>query len=203
MSRIVSPSSPGRPLDLGPHDGPDLRVEPRRRLVEEEHARAVHEAHGDVEPPLHAARVGAGQPVGRIGEAEALEQRRPRARLELARRAARGSGPGARGSRARSPRGRRLSAARRRRSRDARGRAPAARRCRRPTPRRASGRESVVRILTAVDFPAPFGPSRAKIDAGLDRERDAVESPHARPGSVLTRSYAVIVMCSCRPSVVW
>ena len=32
------------------------------------------QAHRDVEPPLHAAGVGLDQPVGRVGEAEALER---------------------------------------------------------------------------------------------------------------------------------
>ena len=38
---------------------------------------------------------------------------------------------------------------------------------------------SVVRILTVVDLPAPFGPTRAKIVPGGDGEVEAVERPDA------------------------
>ena len=51
-----------------------LRVEAGGRLVEEQHRRAVDERGGEVEPPAHAARVGADGPVGGVGELEALEQ---------------------------------------------------------------------------------------------------------------------------------
>src|SRR5919198_356700 len=45
------------PADLAPERGAALNVEPRRRLVEEEHRRAVDEREREVEPPLHPARV--------------------------------------------------------------------------------------------------------------------------------------------------
>src|SRR5204863_7458037 len=61
-------------------DRPDLvatpRIETRRRLVEEEHARLGEQAGREVEPPSHAARVRLRGPVGGVGELEALEQLR-------------------------------------------------------------------------------------------------------------------------------
>ena len=69
------------------------RVESRRRLVEEQHARGDDEAERQVEAPAHAARVGA-DALGRgIRQPEALEQLRG-ARL----RAARGTRPESRPS---------------------------------------------------------------------------------------------------------
>ena len=64
----------GQALDLLPHFGAHLGVEAGRRLVQEEHLRPVHERGGDVEPPLHPARVVAGDPLGRFRQAELLEQ---------------------------------------------------------------------------------------------------------------------------------
>ena len=64
----------GEALDLVPHVGPRLGVEAGGRLVEEEHAGAVDEAHGQVETALHAARVRLRGPVGGVDEAEALER---------------------------------------------------------------------------------------------------------------------------------
>ncbi len=60
-------------------------VEPGRRLVQEEHAGLVDERRGEIEPPLHAARVGADPAVGGLGQPDPLEQRlaarrRPRRR---------------------------------------------------------------------------------------------------------------------------
>jgi len=48
----------GELLDGVPHLDPGLRVETGGRLVEEHHRRVAHEAHGDVEPAPHTARVG-------------------------------------------------------------------------------------------------------------------------------------------------
>ena len=42
-------------------------------------------------------------------------------------------------------------------------------------PCRRSGRDSVVRIFTVVDLPAPFGPSSPKIVPGATRQAHAVE----------------------------
>jgi hypothetical protein len=50
-------------------------VEARRRLVEEEHRRLVHEGRAEVEPPPHPAGVGPDAPVSRVGEADTLDQR--------------------------------------------------------------------------------------------------------------------------------
>ena len=60
--------------DLGPERGAGLRVEPGRRLVEEEDARAVDEREREVEAPLHPARVRAHLALGRGLQADALEQ---------------------------------------------------------------------------------------------------------------------------------
>src|SRR5262249_7476386 len=53
-----------QPLDLEPERGAGLRVEPRRRLVEEEDARPGDEAERDVQPAAHPARVAADDAVG-------------------------------------------------------------------------------------------------------------------------------------------
>jgi hypothetical protein len=45
--------------DLLPHLGARLGIEAGGGLIEEQHLRALHEAHGDVELALHAAGVGA------------------------------------------------------------------------------------------------------------------------------------------------
>jgi hypothetical protein len=51
-----------------------LRIEARRRLVEEEDARAVDEGEREVEPSLHPARVPRDLAIGRIDEADAVQQ---------------------------------------------------------------------------------------------------------------------------------
>ena len=60
------------------HDRPDLvaaaRIQARSRLVEEQHLRAGQQARRDVEPATHAAGVGPGRPVGRLGQVEPLQQ---------------------------------------------------------------------------------------------------------------------------------
>ena len=197
MSRIVRPSSSRQPGDLGPHLGAHLRVEPGRRLVEEQHLRAVDEAHRDVEPPLHAARVAArdaarGRRPGRTPRAAGRRARAARAR------AAPAGDPAGRRSRGRSGRRRRPSSARRRRSRAAR-RAGSAhdverrRRCASPP----SARASVVSTFTAVDLPAPLGPSRPKIVPGLHGERQPVERLHVavRLPQVRCLDHQVLLVC--------
>ena len=69
-------------LDRLPHAQPRARVQAGRRLVEEQHRRPGDERGGEVQPPAHAAGVGLGGPLGRLGELEALEQL-VRARLRL------------------------------------------------------------------------------------------------------------------------
>ena len=64
----------GEPLDLLPELRARLGIETGGRFVEEQHLRPVDETERDVEPPLHAARVGLGRPVGRIAQAELLKQ---------------------------------------------------------------------------------------------------------------------------------
>ena len=50
-----------------------LRIDADRRLVEQDEVRAVNERGAEVQPPLHAARVGLDPFVGSIGEAHRLE----------------------------------------------------------------------------------------------------------------------------------
>jgi len=77
---IVGGEQNGQPLlvsealDLLPHLGSDLWVEASSGLVEEEDLRPVNQCGGDVEPALHAARVVAGDSLGRVREPELLEQ---------------------------------------------------------------------------------------------------------------------------------
>ena len=63
-----------KPRDLVPQGRAALRVEPGRRLVEEDDARTVDEGERQVEPPLHPARVRPDLAVGRAGETDAHEQ---------------------------------------------------------------------------------------------------------------------------------
>ena len=64
----------GEPRDLLPQRAAALQVQARRRLVEEQDARAVHERQREVQAALHAARVAADAAVGGFGQADALEQ---------------------------------------------------------------------------------------------------------------------------------
>ena len=63
-------------LDRLPQVEPAARVEPGRRLVEEEHRRARDERGGEVEPAPHAARVRLRHAGAGVAQAEALEQLR-------------------------------------------------------------------------------------------------------------------------------
>ena len=56
------------------HPIPPGAVEARSRFVEKQNRRPGDEAHGDVEPAPHAARVALGDAVGRLGQVEVLEQ---------------------------------------------------------------------------------------------------------------------------------
>src|SRR5204863_1683326 len=62
------------PRDLFPERRPALDVEARRRLVEEENRRPVHERHRQVEPALHPARIAAHLAVGGTGKPDAVEE---------------------------------------------------------------------------------------------------------------------------------
>ena len=70
------------PPDLRPHRGPRLGIESRGRLVEEQHARAVHERGRDIEPAPHASGERADATPGCLGQAELIEQS-PRSRTCL------------------------------------------------------------------------------------------------------------------------
>ena len=151
----------GEPFDLGPHLGPGFRVEPGRGFVEEEHLRAVNQSDRDIQAPGHPAGVGPDQPVGRVGEAEPVEEF---------------AGTGSRGPAAQS-----LDAGGEQQVLAAGGhRIAACLLCDQADlaahlPGVAddvdagyagvaeSGRDKVVRILTVVDLPAPLGPSRPKM----------------------------------------
>ena len=65
----------GEAGDLVPERRPALRVEPGRRLVEEEDPGAVDEGEGEVEAPFHPARVAGDLAVGGVGEPDPLDQR--------------------------------------------------------------------------------------------------------------------------------
>ena len=73
VSSTVVPSATSSSMTL-PEAEARRRVEPGRRLVEEQDRRPVHERGREVEPAAHAARVGLERPVGGVGQAEALEQ---------------------------------------------------------------------------------------------------------------------------------
>ena len=146
--------------DLVPHLGTGLRVEAGGGLVEEEHRRASDETDGDVELAEHAAAVGLGETVGRLGEGEPLEELLRASPGFLAgipwMRAARTtlSRPVIIGAELdfweMSPIERRTAF---------RSRATS---CPATIARPESGSASVERILTVVDLPAPLGPSRPK-----------------------------------------
>ena len=64
----------GELLDGLPHLDARLRVEPGRRLVEEDDRRVPDQAHRDVEAAAHATRIGRHLPRGRVGQREPIEQ---------------------------------------------------------------------------------------------------------------------------------
>ena len=57
-----------------PHPLPRRRVQPRRRLVQEQDRRPRHQRAGQVQPPAHAARVALDHPVGGVGQLELRQQ---------------------------------------------------------------------------------------------------------------------------------
>ena len=79
LLEVVGGQQDGEPLagqagDLLPHVGAGLRVQAGGGLVQEQRPGAVDQPHGHVQLALHATRVGAGLAVGRLGEAEAVQQ---------------------------------------------------------------------------------------------------------------------------------
>ena len=80
LLEVLGGEEDGHPLvagemgDLVPERGPALDVEAGGRLVEEEDPRAVQQREGEVEPALHPAGVAADLPVGRVREADPLDQ---------------------------------------------------------------------------------------------------------------------------------
>jgi hypothetical protein len=60
--------------DRLPHLDAPLRVEPGRRLVEEDHRRIPGQAHRDVETSTHSPGVRRHPPLGSVGEGETLQQ---------------------------------------------------------------------------------------------------------------------------------
>ncbi len=138
-------------------------VEARGRLVEEQHPRLVHQRRGEVEAPLHAARVGADAAVGGRLEVDALQQlvralRRPPPR------ASRAASPAAGSARARSSAGPARPPAGRRRSPGAPCRPRRRRRGRRPGRCRRSG-------AAASSASAPWSSCRPRWGRGRRRSR--------------------------------
>ena len=72
VRKTVTPASRRSSATSSQSVGAALRVEPGRRLVEEEDPRAVHEREREVEAPLHAARVARDLAVGRVDEPDAV-----------------------------------------------------------------------------------------------------------------------------------
>ena len=74
VRKTVTPSSRASRATSSHRSARLCGIEAGRRLVEEQHARAVHEREREVEPALHAAGVAADLAVGRVGQPDALEQ---------------------------------------------------------------------------------------------------------------------------------
>ena len=149
------------------------RVEPQRRLVEEEDRRAVEDAARKVERAAHPARERAHAVATALLEAEkreGLADARRRSRGARGRRAARRTV----GSPPRSGRGRASSPGTPPRSVAARRAAARPRRFRRSRAWPRDGRSSVVSIRIVVVLPAPFGPRNPKNSPG--RTSRSIES---------------------------
>ena len=65
---------PDQLADDVPHAQPAARVEPGRRLVQEQHGGSGHQRPGQVQPAPHAPGIALHDPVGGVGEVEPLEQ---------------------------------------------------------------------------------------------------------------------------------
>ena len=145
--------------DECPQALPQLDVDARRRLVQHDHRRLVHQRLADQHAPLHAARQRAhvGVRLAGRGRGDAASRRSTRRCC-----ASRNSRTGCAASRAPRRTGRTRAPAARRRARGApRGnrRRRRGRECARCRDRRAS---SPARIEISVVLPAPFGPSSPK-----------------------------------------
>jgi hypothetical protein len=73
VSRIVTPAG-HQVADHLPHGPAAAWVQAGGRLVQEDDPRVADQAHGQVEPPPHAAGVGLGRLPGRPGQVEPLRQ---------------------------------------------------------------------------------------------------------------------------------
>ena len=138
---------------------------------------SVEQRGGDLQPPQHAARERARQPVEHRLELHRLDRRgdaRARSRRGHAGDAARRS----RGSRARSARRRPTAPAGRSRSRAHRQRLARARRSRRRRARPSVGGSSVVSTRSVVVLPAPLGPSRPNTSPGATAKDTPADGVH-------------------------
>ena len=151
------------------------RIEPDRRLVEEQHRRVVQQAARDMQPLLHPARE-------RLHPLALAATQPDQSSSSSIRRPSRASAPGTRrrsSSGCPAPTaGRRGHDRRRRRSRSAAAPSPAPRPDRGPSTRARPdvGNSSVVRILIDVVFPAPFGPSRPNSSPGSTEKLTSVSA---------------------------
>ena len=157
-----------------PDVGPPARVEPGRRLVEEQHRRSGDEAGGDVEPAPHAAGVRRHLAVRRVGDVRSPPAARRRAPAPRRSRG-RAGGRTSRGSRVRggSRRARPTARPGRSPSAPARGSVRTSKPATRASP--SSMRVSVAKVWTAVLLPAPFGPRSACTEPARHVEVEAVE----------------------------
>ena len=74
VRKTVTPSSPARRATSSQSAVRLCTSRPGGGLVEEEDAGVVDQRQGEVEPPAHAAGVAADLAIGRLGEADALDQ---------------------------------------------------------------------------------------------------------------------------------
>ena len=178
-----------------------LRIEPGRRLVEEQHRRRGDEARGEIEPPAHAARERAHEPVGHVVEPELLEQLVGASAGHRARQVVQAPDQLA-GSRAPSAGRRRWRSDRSGRCARAPGRVGDHGRSRRRARCPIVGSASVVRMRIAVVLPAPLWPSRPrtlpaaawKLDVveGARRRRSACRDRRRRRRESATDSYSYV-----------
>ena len=168
-----------------PHEQPRGRVEPGRRLVEEQHLRRVHQRPRDHHAlRLAAARTCPASDFAAVEQPELLEQL-VGAAVALRRRDAVVGGVedevGADRERAVEVAALRDDGERAARPTGSRDDVDAAR----PSADPLVGRTRVVSTPTVVVFPAPFGPSRPNISPARDLEADPVDGVDGRSGIAL------------------